>query len=565
MHHYIATAQLKRVVTHCSTTPRNLFSLQRLSPRLWPWRSFTRGASVTSNMNEEEKEEEEEEEEVQEAEHPKKKKKKKAQKDAQRRPKKQHQKTEAEWLSPVEYKKQRVVARLVELHDRMLEGQLADTKELSLLTHLRCIAVSDSEDGVLQYIWDLAKVGHSLGMLKPNALGVLMGRFAAHNRMELAQEVYAHIIALQEQTGNSTSKLPQIRQKDMEHLIIGLAKKGEVDHALSFLRQLSKGASDPWGQIITKRKQHIGAKTFSTVIRAVSRNNCQNDVHGLIEEIEKSLPVCLESYNSMMMARNTVGDPERALQILDQILASSRLQPDVWTYVEAVESCLQLGAMDRAFSLLDLIVEKMKEGPPVSSAEHEESKQKEKEEERACAANHKGIQQEEEEGHREREDKIHPADGPQMLQTWNRILSRFADNGRHKEIFVVWHKMREICLPPNNETAFHLIRACVQKKDMARAHSVIVNMLNHHNLKVDHRCWKEILEGYARDGQLVALWKNLKKIEKNGIHINDEIWRLVEHAFREQDVWPIWEPKLKRMKKRVCPTEVKRQPLGRTH
>jgi len=131
-------------------------------------------------------------------------------------------------------------------------------------------------------------------MLKPNALGVLMGRFAAHNRMELAQEVYAHIIALQEQTGNSTvrfprkfeiafsatpeglfcwvqSKLPQIRQKDMEHLIIGLAKKGEVDHALSFLRQLSKGASDPWGQIITKRKQHIGAKTFSTVIRAVSR------------------------------------------------------------------------------------------------------------------------------------------------------------------------------------------------------------------------------------------------------------------------------------------------------
>jgi hypothetical protein len=81
--------------------------------------------------------------------------------------------------------------------------------------------VKDPDDGVLQYIWDLAKVvlspqrhdqrhdttrhvwsgltnaleqGHTLGMVGSDAFGLLMGRFAAHNRMALAEEVYAHIL-----------------------------------------------------------------------------------------------------------------------------------------------------------------------------------------------------------------------------------------------------------------------------------------------------------------------------------------------------------------------------------
>jgi hypothetical protein len=31
-------------------------------------------------------------------------------------------------------------------------------------------------------------------MVGPDAFGLLMGRFAAHNRMALAEEVYAHIL-----------------------------------------------------------------------------------------------------------------------------------------------------------------------------------------------------------------------------------------------------------------------------------------------------------------------------------------------------------------------------------
>jgi hypothetical protein len=45
--------------------------------------------------------------------------------------------------------------------------------------------------------------------------------------------------------------------------------------------------------------------------------------------------------------------------------------------------------------------------------------------------------------------------------------------------------MREIeGLEPDNRTAGYLIRACVQAKNMARAHQVASNMLKFHKLKV---------------------------------------------------------------------------------
>jgi hypothetical protein len=143
--------------------------------------------------------------------------------------------------------------------------------------------------------------GHGLGMVGPDAFGLLMGRFAAHNRMELAEEAYAHtlnlsnnqsrpeadvrpsssfiylFIYLSNELINMETKQPKIRQRDFEHLIAGLAHKGETERALAFLHQLSPSAESSAHEAssgiagVVKSRKPVGPDTFETVIRALAR------------------------------------------------------------------------------------------------------------------------------------------------------------------------------------------------------------------------------------------------------------------------------------------------------
>jgi pentatricopeptide repeat protein len=185
-----------------------------------------------------------------------------------------------------------------------------------------------------------------------------------------------------------------------------------------------------------------------------------------------------------MAAHNAVNDPEGALRILDEMSNGGQGgRPDARTYVEAAESHLQLGASERALSLLDAIASEIGRQQQQQRGRGIRSKDGETEDEEASLSEDEGD--EGNERRRRRRDEKEEAE----LEAWNQVLARFVQNGRVAEGFEVWRRMRgEQGLAPNAKTALHLIRACVRSKNMARAHQVVSNMQKFHKLKVPHAC-----------------------------------------------------------------------------
>ena len=178
-----------------------------------------------------------------------------------------------------------------------------------------------------------------------------------------------------------------------------------------------------------------------------------------------------------MAARNAVNDPEGALRVLGEMGGSEAGNGNVWTYVEAAESHLRLGDRDRALALIDTIADQIRqEGSSKAGGRPRQPSARETENE---------SERESEDDEVEEERKAATVERQGELDLWNQVLARFVQNGRTTECFEVWRRMREgEGLAPDNRTARHLIRACVQAKNMARAHQVATNMLKFHKLKV---------------------------------------------------------------------------------
>lgn len=469
---------------------------------------------------------------------------------ANSRPRKQ----DTEWLPPQEFKKQRLESELEALHERLLDAQRIDADHLSRLAHQRCLLVKDPDDGVLQYIWDLAKVGHTLGMVGPDAFGMLMGRFAAHNRMALAEEVYAHILNYRQASTDNDAKTPSVKQKDFEHLITGLAHAGEADRAVAYLHQLAANAqSSPEAAAdatasrpddVLKNRKPIDPDTFTAVIRALTRNNDVDRARGVLRVMEQTISNSVDSRNGLMAARNAVNDPEGALRVLGEMGGSEPGNGNVWTYVEAAESYLRLGDRDRALALIDTIADQVRQEGSKPGGRPRRPSARESENE---------SESENEDDEVEEERRATTVERQGELDLWNQVLARFVQNGRTAECFEVWRRMREgEGLAPDNRTARQLIRACVQAKNMARAHQVATNMLKFHKLKLDSAGWNEIIEGYAAEGQLETMWKYVEKMyREEGTYPGATTWDVVERTCKSHGVWDQWRAKVARLKQAI--------------
>lgn len=177
-----------------------------------------------------------------------------------------------------------------------------------------------------------------------------------------------------------------------------------------------------------------------------------------------------------MAGYNAFNDPEQALRVWDRMNRNT-ITPDLWSYVEAADSYIQLGDQEQVQRMIDGIYTKATK----ELVAHDQIQPLEIDE---------GYNDEEFDlgGTDDSDDEpIHlrkREQGP-ALELWNQVLSRFVSRWRMKESFEVWRRMREEAkLEPDTTTARLLIQVAVKNKRMDRATLVVANMRQYHNLKV---------------------------------------------------------------------------------